>query len=261
MIRNLWRWCYFPSTEWVAEVAIQGKSIIFSGCFWWVGEIGVPANLEKYSQPHNKMIPFSTHESQLRCWVLTTVLGSFFAMSSGTNIWSLDDILKIGQLKWWFRKGVCSHDECRCLYWIACSSVGMFGGHLDPATGVLFPCCLESFWDVFYQRGTYLTCIIIYNKSRLSSSSTFVSSFVLLCAEVCVYAQGHQAVNSAALSVIINSLLWVHFSKKKTPSRSRLCCLVRVEVVLGKFVGRNCGFLKLSDHELNVDLWVTSKCY
>ena len=27
--------------------------------------------------------------------------------------------------------------------------------------------------------------------------------------QVCVYAQGHQAVNSAALSVIINSLLWV----------------------------------------------------
>jgi len=126
----------------------------------------------------------------------------------------------------------------------------MFVGQLDPATGVLFPRLLRFFfWDVFYQRGTYLTCMIPYKQAGCHPQAL---SCVPLCyAEVCVYAQGHQAVNSAALSVIINSLLWVHFSKKKTPSRRRLCCLVHVRL----FWQRLWVEIELNDHEnVNVDL-------
>ena len=52
--------------------------------------------------------------------------------------------------------------------------------------------------------------------SREMSVRPVILGYVSFMVFVCVYAQGHQAVNSAALSVIINSLLWVMMGRFST---------------------------------------------
>lgn len=136
---------------------------------------------------------------------LPLYLVALSAMSSGTNIWSLDDILKIGQLKWWFRKWgllpwwvsvfVLNCLEFRWDVWFENNWI------LLPAC--FFPLCLENFWDVlFYQRGTYLTCMIPY---RLNKQAFILKHFrVFLCA-VLRFVSMHKAIKQSILLPSLSS--------------------------------------------------------
>ena len=188
----------------------------------------VPANLErKYNQPGcrvtemiNGHLSMKTNSDVESLPLYLVAFQIFDAFSAGTNIWSLDGILKIGPLTWW-KIGSCYRAR--------------------GAFGPLFGCRI---WGCILLK-RHSTVPFLYQKNEAVISNPDKPPQRLWCFplrhcanEVCVYAQGHQAVNSAALSVIINSLLWVHFS---------------AGLGFGKFMGSNWGFMK-------VDSWVTSKC-